>query len=387
MSGTLAETHDVAPNDHTGAGSARVGRAGLAVVTLASGADGVAYVGRLLHRALRDAAGEDPWTVALDPASTDGVTAGERLRFSRRLISSQITGRVDWLVFNHVGIARLQSKLPAALRCPYAVFVHGVEVWPPDLSGDRLATLSGAAVRIANSEYTALRTMALHPGIGPIAACPLGLLPDDPAAVGPTDEALLERVSPRSALIVGRMSSAERYKGHDELLESWPAVLAAVPDAQLLVAGSGDDVGRLRERAQALGISEHVLFCGYVSAATLEGLLQRVALFTMPSRGEGFGLVYLQAMRAGLPCVASTDDAAVDVVVHGETGLLVRQSDGSALTEALVRLLTQEALRRSMGEAGRRRFEADFTYEAFRSRLLPLLAPFAARAGSTGAHG
>ena len=188
------------------------------------------------------------------------------------------------------------------------------------------------------------------------------------------DHPVLDRVHEASVLVVGRMSSAERYKGHDELLECWNAVLREVPNAQLVVAGQGDDLTRLREKASALGLEHSVFFLGFVSDGTLEALRQRVALFALPSRGEGFGIVYLEAMRAGLACIGGANDAAADVIVNGETGLLVDPLDRSALSDAIVRLLRSPELRASYGAAGKRRFDAEFTFERYCERLKPILA-------------
>jgi glycosyltransferase involved in cell wall biosynthesis len=111
-----------------------------------------------------------------------------------------------------------------------------------------------------------------------------------------------------------------------------------------------------------------------LSDAALRSVLRHAAVFAMPSRGEGFGLVYLQAMQAGIPCLGSRDDAAADVIVDGETGLLVPEQDPEAIAGALARLLADEAMRRRMGEAARRRFESVFTYPRFRARLATILA-------------
>jgi phosphatidyl-myo-inositol dimannoside synthase len=340
---------------------------GLAVVTTRPGSDGVAYVGRLLRRAMADAAGEEPWVVSLDP-SGDGVTLAERARFAIRLATGQRRGDVRWMLFNHVGIARAQRLVPAPLRRPYAVFVHGIEVWPADLSTDRKRALREARLVVSNSAYTARRLMAAHPDVGPVTPCPLALLPDEPVA-GTADASLLAAMGERGVLIVGRMSAAERYKGHDQLLECWPEVARRVPDARLVVAGGGDDVARLRRKASELGIADRVVFAGFVDQATLDALMRRAAVFAMPRRGEGFGIVYLEAMRAGVPCVAAHDDGAVDVVVDGETGVLVDRDDRAQLPAALVRLLDEPTLRSRMGAAGRRRYLAEFTYERFRDRF------------------
>ena len=94
----------------------------------------------------------------------------------------------------------------------------------------------------------------------------------------------------------------------------------------------------------------------------------------MPIRGGGFGLVDLQSMRSVLLFLGSRDDAASDVIVDGDTGILVPRQDTDAIAGALARLLTDESMRRRMGEAGRRRFEGVFTYPRFRARLAGVLA-------------
>src|ERR1700689_4853996 len=172
-----------------------------------------------------------------------------------------------------------------------------------------------------------------HPSIGRVLACPLGLLDHDPATEGldsgpaglpgeiPGGVSLspdLREIGPSSVLILGRMHDEERDKGHDELLESWPAVVARVPGAQLVVAGLGNDVPRLQAKARALGVGHCVVFCGFLPRATLTALMGRIAVFAMPSAREGFGLVYLEAMRAGRPCIGSTSDAAGGIMVQGE---------------------------------------------------------------------
>ena len=342
----------------------------LAVPSL-SDSGGVAYVGRLLERVLTRALGHAPRSASLDRAGAP-VAIGDQWQFYMALLKAQAARHADWVLFSHVGIARAQQWIPEPVRRPYAVFLHGIEVWPPDLSDDRKAALRGAALRLSNSDYTARRVSREHPDVGEIMACPLGLLPDEPPT-GPVDQYLLTLVHPRSALILSRLSAAERYKGHDQLLECWPTVLGQLPDAQLVVAGSGDDLDRLRNRANELGIASSVLFCGFVSDATLAAMWGRIATLVMPSRGEGFGLVYLEAMRAGRPCIGASDDAAGDVIADGETGILVSQSDHTALTAALVRLLSDTSVQQSMGAAGRARYERLFTFERFEQRLLPLL--------------
>jgi phosphatidyl-myo-inositol dimannoside synthase len=212
----------------------------------------------------------------------------------------------------------------------------------------------------------------VHPDIGRLSICPLALLPRG-SDLTVHDQDLVAKVAESSVLIVGRMNRAERYKGHDELLESWPLILQEVPAAQLVIAGRGDDVQRLRSKAGELGVANNVLFTGFVSDATLDAVRKRVTLFALPSRGEGFGLVYLEAMRAGLPCIGGTEDAARDVIVHGETGLLANPRNRIELARSIVRLLQSRDLSAAYGAAGKRRFEEVFTFPRYCERLRTVL--------------
>ena len=329
-------------------------------------------MGRMLRRALHDA-GNDPWVVELGVERRDRASRLVQARFAARVLFGHLLQKADWVLYNHLSVARAHHAIPPALRLPYGVFAHDVEAWSADLTPSRSSTLTDAAVVIANSRHTASRITAAHPYLQRVQACPLGLMQEHPHTGAP-DRALLEAVSAHAVLIVGRVTSDERYKGHDQLLDAWPMVVAACPRAQLLVAGWGDDIPRLQEKAAALGIAQAVLFCGYVAEATLAALYQRVALYAMPSAREGFGLVYLEAMRAGVPCLGSTLDAAGDIIVDGETGYLVDRDDAVALAGAILSVLNDPGRRVAMGEAGRRRFKRDFTYERFRERLYAILS-------------
>jgi phosphatidyl-myo-inositol dimannoside synthase len=352
---------------------ADIGRPSLAVITRKQGGDGVAFAGLLLERALSQITRAPLDTLELAPAVSGRPSSFEQARFTLSLVLTQLLERRGWWMFNHVGIARAQSLVPQSVRRPYAVLLCGIESWDPALSDDRKRTLRNATLRLAISEYTASRVSTTHPEIGPIIACPLALLPDAPSPTS-LEHAMLDQIRESSVLIVGRMSSAERYKGHDELLECWSTVVAQVPDAQLVMAGQGDDVTRLRGKAASLSIDSSVLFLGFVPDGTLATLRERVALFALPSRGEGFGLVYLEAMRAGLPCVGGIHDAAADVISNGETGVLVNPKDGRALSSAIVTLLRSPDLRVRFGAAGKLRFEREFTFDRYCERLAPILS-------------
>jgi phosphatidylinositol alpha-1,6-mannosyltransferase len=278
----------------------------------------------------------------------------------------QLAARRPALVFDLIGPARVQAWLPVPLRAPYLLPLYGIEVWRP-LGWQRRRALAHAAVRLAISRYTVERARPYVPDLGAVHILPLALEERPPE--GAVDLDLISRLGTGFLLIVGRMASGERYKGHDQLLELMPRL----PGARLVVAGDGDDRARLAARAADLGLKGRVLFTGFVSEATLAELYRRAAAFVMPSLGEGFGLVYLEAMRAGKPCVAARGSAADEVVADGETGFLVDRDDPEELATALGSLLANPDLARRMGDAGRRRWREKFSLQKFQEGLRPLL--------------
>lgn len=295
----------------------------------------------------------------------------ERIEFGLRVSAAQALGRCEWMLYSHLSLARVHSFVPASIRRPYAIFLHGIEVWRP-LSTRQRGIIEGASLLMCNSSYTEQRVHDAHPWMGPIVPCPLAL-PVDVAVSAEQSSRVPDRGQARIVLTVARMSSAERYKGHDQLIESWPSVLQRVPDARLVLAGGGDDVERLGTKAAALGVSGHVDFPGFVSRARLAEMYASARVFAMPSREEGFGLVYLEAMRHRLPCVGSVHDAATDVIVDGETGFLVDQANISVIADRIVTLLSSDELCARMGDNGYRRGRDQFSYDAFSARFLPAL--------------
>ena len=121
------------------------------------------------------------------------------------------------------------------------------------------------------------------------------------------------------------------------------------------------------------GIADCVHLLGFVSDAQLKQEFADAAIFAMPSNGEGFGLVYLQAMANGLPCICGDGDAAKEVVVDQETGFVVPYANPERLADSLQHLIEDSELRQQMGVAGKARYEACFTKAAFERRFLKIL--------------
>jgi len=335
----------------------------------------VAGVARLIRRVFVDEWGSSVQAVSLldagEAARTLESSTTKRMAFGLKLAAAQAMYGCPWIFYTHASLGQVQRFVPAWWRRPYVVFVHGVEVWS-GMTPTLRDTIGRATLRIANSAFTAQRLTRAHPELGDVAVCPLAL---DPARQAWADIAPRQlRFGPHAVLLVARMVSSERYKGHDALLEAWSSVLTAIPDAHLVFCGEGDDVQRLKAKAASLGIGCSVTFTGFVSDEGLDALYQQVALFAMPSRGEGFGLVYLEAMSRGLPCIGSVHDAAGEVIQDGVTGRLVDQSDREQLAGSIIRILADDGVRRAMGARGRERLEKHFSYDRFARTLTGILS-------------
>jgi glycosyltransferase involved in cell wall biosynthesis len=161
--------------------------------------------------------------------------------------------------------------------------------------------------------------------------------------------------------LVGNVGRLALQKGQRHLIAAMPLLLERVPQAHAVIAGSGDLEDYLRELAEEVGVAARVHVLG--ARKDVPALMHAIDVFVMPSIWEGFGLVLLEAMAAARPIVASRVATIPEVVIEGETGLLVPPGDPLALADALAQLADQPARARQFGEAGRERLRVHFSLE------------------------
>lgn len=177
-------------------------------------------------------------------------------------------------------------------------------------------------------------------------------------------------------LLLARMDPAERFKGHSALLNVLPDLLRRYPETQLVFAGPGHDIPLHAQRAKELGVASSVFLPGMVPVEMLERLYRRCYAFTMPSKQEGFGMVYLEAMNYAKACVGCFDDGGEDVIVPGETGHLVREPDDPReMLAVLDALLADPAKTRALGAGGFERLHLRFMSGQYQKRIQEEIAP------------
>ncbi len=162
-------------------------------------------------------------------------------------------------------------------------------------------------------------------------------------------------------LVVGTVAHLSPEKGHRTLLEAAARIVSKVPDVHFVFVGRGELMSELDEMIQELGIQNHVLLTGFRSDS--EALMKRFDIFCLPSLSEGLSSAILVAMASRLPVIATQVGGIPELVIDGETGIVVPPNDPDQLAEALCKVLGSCELRQRMGQAGRQRIEESFTLE------------------------
>ncbi|MFD6173977.1 glycosyltransferase family 4 protein [Streptomyces coeruleorubidus] len=180
--------------------------------------------------------------------------------------------------------------------------------------------------------------------------------------------------------VVVCVSRLVRRKGQDTLIQAMPRILAAEPDAVLLIVGGGPYEKDLRKLAHDTGVAGSVRFTGPVPWAELPAHYGAGDVFAMPCRTrrggldvEGLGIVYLEASATGLPVLAGDSGGAPDAVLDGETGWVVRGGSPEEAADRITTLLADAELRRRMGERGREWVEEKWRWDLLAEHLKNLL--------------
>jgi phosphatidylinositol alpha-1,6-mannosyltransferase len=269
----------------------------------------------------------------------------------------------------------VQAMRVTAPRLKSIVCTHGIEVW------ERLATLRRQALRRADLVLAPSRDTADHLAGQQqvhrerIRVLPWGLDPQFEELLKASTQAALPANFPRGQVIltVGRWLAKERYKGMDTLIMALPRLLMRWPALQLVAVGEGDDRAWLDGLAARSGVQRHVHFLSGLSYAELSACYSACELFALPSRGEGFGLVYLEAMARGKPVIGGAHGGAPEVIDDGVTGYLVQYGDPVQLATSIETLLAHPDLAKQMGARGRERVEREFRFSVFAKTLKKII--------------
>ena len=275
------------------------------------------------------------------PCGTAGGTS--RLRFVRAFAGAVLESRPDVVVVGHAGLAPPAWIAKRLLGTRYVVWTYGIEIGR--LRGRaQLAALRHADRLVAVSRHTARELTAVDPTAeSRIEIMPTAVRDHFRPGSGAQVRRRLGVDREPILLTVARYSARERYKGYDLVVRALPVVLARRPDTRYVLVGEGDDLPRVRALACSLGVGHAVICAGLVPDAELPAWYNACDLFVMPSRREGFGLVFIEALACGKPVIAGDRAGARDAVVDGRLGRLVDPDDPDVLAGTILEFVTGRA--------------------------------------------
>lgn len=275
---------------------------------------------------------------------------------------------VDAILVSHVLPFGTAAWLATRIkRVPYIVCVHGLDLAMAEAQPRKKAlaeqVLRGAALIIANSEYTLARALALAPGVNGVVVHPCPAI--DPVAELSAEDAsvVMEEPTARFALAVSRMVPR---KGFRTLLRATKEALLEVPDLRVVMVGDGPERAEVLDDRKHLGL-ENVVEVRSATDDELRTLYAQCAFFVLPTQSsdfdpEGFGTVFLEANGFGKAVIAGDGGGVGEAVFNEKTGLLVDGRDPNDVAKAMVRLWSDPAEAARLGETGRRRVQEKFRY-------------------------
>ena len=299
--------------------------------------------------------------------------------FGGLLFREAIQAEPDLVITTHANFSPVARWLFRLRRIPAAVSAHGIEVWDLGPGMTRRGLLAADTI-LPVSDYTKNRLKEeLH-----LPEDRFQVIPDtfDPRrfSPGPAPAGLRQKyglsASDKVLLCVSRLEASEQYKGYRQILEVLPNLARKIPGLKFLLVGRGNDRPNIESQIQRLGLGDRVILAGFVPGQELADHYRMADAFAMPSKREGFGIVYLEAMGCGKRCLGGNKDAAVDALRHGELGILVDPDNLRELEDGLFRLLIEPA---PPPQEIHDRANRYFGREAFKAKVKQLLESFGLR--------
>jgi phosphatidylinositol alpha-1,6-mannosyltransferase len=268
------------------------------------------------------------------------TAAGRKFRFLA-CVAGLAAEHFDFVICGHVNLLPVAAPFAKIKRAPLVLLIFGIDVWSQAGRGTR-AWVRRADIIWSISEITRDRMnswvgrplsnyVLMPPTVQLERFGPGSKRPDLIAQYGLHGRTVL--------MTLARLAGFERYKGIDEILDVLPSLLMHEPTLTYMVVGDGDDLGRLTRKAAELGVSDRVVFTGFVEEVQKADYLRLADVFALPGKGEGFGIVYLEAMACGIPVVGSCLDGSREALREGSLGELADPNDSESIRSCILRAL------------------------------------------------
>lgn len=276
-----------------------------------------------------------------------------------------LTKKPDVVIFGHILFAPL-SVITRMInsKAKICLFCHGVEVWNIRSRITKFVLRHFIDRFIAVSDFTVQKM---------VQQCNL---PKDAFsliynAVDLQDPEQIYKIAASSSLnllTVCRLSKSSKHKNVDKVIEALPQLIAKFPNLEYTIVGDGNWRGDLEELSVSLGIEDHVHFTGWIDDLQKEDYYRSASIFILPSVGEGFGIVFLEAWKYFLPVITSDKGASQEIVENKKSGLCISPMP-NLIAQAIDDLLSSERTRKQMGQYGHDQLITKYSFAAFKQRL------------------
>lgn len=267
------------------------------------------------------------------------------LGFALQLLRLAIAQKPDLVIMTHLNFAPIAFLLKKIIGTKYIAIAHGIEAWQIQ-SLLLKKSLQSADLILAVSNFTRDR-LCQEQGLSLDQVRILHNTFDATAwEIAPNPQYLLEKYGLRPEqkviLTVSRLVKSEQYKGYDRLLEALPIIRHTFPDVHYIIVGKGGDRDRIEQIIQQKNLQNYVTLTGFVPDDDLCDYYNLCDLFAMPSKREGFGIVYLEALACGKPVIAGNLDGAVDALCQGDLGVLINPDNHQEIADTITKILLKK---------------------------------------------
>jgi len=262
--------------------------------------------------------------------------------FAFQVFLAALQERPNLIICGHINFSPLALQIFNLLKIPYWVIVHGIDAW--DIKeASKISALKAAEKILSVSEYTSNHILIDQENSLENIHILSNTFNASQFIIQSKPQYLLARYqldkNQHIILTVARLAGGDRYKGYDQIIQSLPIIRQQIPNIHYLLVGKGNDRDRVEAIIDSTNVRDCVTLTGFVSDEELADHYNLCDVFAMPSKGEGFGIVYLEALACGKPTIGGNQDGAIDALCHGKLGALVDPDDIQELAETIISIL------------------------------------------------
>jgi phosphatidyl-myo-inositol dimannoside synthase len=283
----------------------------------------------------------------------------------------------DVIFCSHVNLSPLCFVVCKLFNKNYIVFTHGTDVWNLE-SVIKIKCFEKAKFVVTVSNFTKSKIIEQIPGIEPRIYLLPNTVNENRFHFKEKSKNLIRKHKLEGKKIIftlARLSKLEEYKGYDKVIRAIPKVLEKIPNATYILGGKGDGLKDIKKLVDRLGLGNTIIMPGFIPNEELVDYYNIADVYIMPSKKDGFGIVFLESLACGTPVIAGNKDGSVDPLQNGKTGLLINPDDMNSIIKALTSVLNGKVENENIinPEYLRNQTIKEFGFNEFKKKLNILL--------------